>query len=184
VVWTLTGALSCFDGKTWKTYEIDGNILSFATAPDGTIWVGGWDICLECEGCPCTGFLFRLGGKDLTTYGGLNLREVTNILVTSNDILWITTPDGVFSFDGETWTSYSQSVSSIAAAANGELWAGTDSGDLVHFDGNTWTSHLIDNGLTNNSIRAITIASDGKVWVGTYGNGISSFDGQVWHTLD
>lgn len=75
-------------------------------------------------------------------------------------------PDG-------TWRSYTVSdglagniVYSIAQAADGTLWFGTNHG-LSRFDGSTWTNYR--HGLPSADVYAIALSDDGQVWVGTKG---------------
>ena len=79
---------------------------------------------------------------------------------------------GLRGFDG-TWRSYNVAdglagniVYSIAQAADGTLWFGTNRG-LSRFDGSAWTNYR--HGLPSPDVYAVALGDDGQVWVGTKG---------------
>ena len=59
---------------------------------------------------------------------------------------------GVSHFDGQRWITYTEddglpgnTVTCIAAAPDGALWAGTEAGTVSRFSGDTWTTwHVQD----------------------------------------
>jgi tetratricopeptide (TPR) repeat protein len=85
------------------------------------------------------------------------------------------------------WTIYTtgdglvdNEVLTVAVAADGALWVGTESG-VSRFDGETWTTFTEKDGLTGNKVWAIAAVPDGAVWFGTP-YGVSHFDGETWTT--
>ena len=95
-----------------------------------------------------------------------------------------------FGVNAQTFTNYTtadgllhDNVSSVAIAANGDVWFGTQGGVSV-FDGTSWTAHTTstDAGLVDNSITCIAHASNGDVWVGS-DFGAAKYDGASWTTF-
>ncbi len=111
-------------------------------------------------------------------------------------------------FDGAQWRSHSvpgftNNVSpwsgSLAVAADGTVWAGTnDPGlgrGLYAFDGESFIHYTSQDGLPSDNVFQVSAGSDGLLWVATdalYGDpdtaapdaagGIASFDGVAWTT--
>jgi ligand-binding sensor domain-containing protein len=134
-VWAGGIGLSSFDGESWTSYGDDhglvkGPVGSIATTQGGSIWAGGDGVSL-----------FDGGSWTHFSCVEMGLTEESELCVTSlaTDLdgdLWAGTGDqGVFHYDGEIWTNYSErdgliddSVFSIAVAPDGALWFGTNGG--------------------------------------------------------
>jgi len=93
---------------------------------------------------------------------------------------------GVASFDGSTWTRYTdpngslQEGGSIKVAPDGTVWVGT-TGAVARFDGNTWTRFTTADGLPSSEYLAVSIGTDGSVWaVDVSGGAVARFDGASW----
>lgn len=109
-------------------------------------------------------------------------------------------------FDGAQWRSHpvpglSNNVSpwsgSLAVAANGTVWAGTNGlgRGLYAFDGEGFIHYTSQDGLPGNNVVQVSAGSDGLVWVATdllyddpetaapdAAGGVASFDGEAWTT--
>jgi hypothetical protein len=81
--------------------------------------------------------------------------------------------NGVYLFDGSTWTNHDQAsgvlpsnhVTSISADSGGRVWFGTSYG-LVAFDGTNWQTFLMSNSdLGDNDIEFVVTTNDGPVRV-------------------
>ena len=108
---------------------------------------------------------------------------ISDIAVVPDGTLWVGTnighgrsvAEGVYSFDGQSWTQYttddglvSNTILSMAVDPDGELWIGTDGG-LSHFDGESWTTYK-----EGSYFKSIAVAPDGALWV-TGGSTVSRF---------
>jgi diguanylate cyclase (GGDEF)-like protein len=130
-----------------------------------------------------------------TTDAGLPQTSVYSIAQTRDGYLWIGTEQGVASFDGVRFRTFSQRnvpalpsnyVHRLLAARDGVLWIGTDSG-LTRYDGKTWTTWTAKTGLSDDDIEALAEGPDGSLWIGTGGGGLDRLhNGQVdaWRVKD
>ena len=119
-----------------------------------------------------------------TTADGLIDNSVNCVFVDYNDVVWFGTQNGLSSFDGTIWNSYStatdtilvdDNIKTIAVMSNGDVWVGTDFG-LSKYDGNTWQTYTEADGLADNRVNDISEDGSGDIWIGNY-DGVSVFDG-------
>jgi streptogramin lyase len=174
-VWVANGfALARFDGRAWTVYE--WAIGSVEVAPDGTIWVTGW------EGTRDSFFVGRFDGQDWVIYRQVDAfpGRFAPRAVTPDGLLWGLAPDGrLVSFDGESWTDSRSwtfydlpeglspnSGSGLAVAPDGAIWLSTGGGvarfDPKHAPDEAWTIYPTD----GSQGRAIAFTPDGAVWLG------------------
>ncbi|MFC1509120.1 two-component regulator propeller domain-containing protein, partial [Candidatus Omnitrophota bacterium] len=106
--------------------------------------------------------------------------------IDNNGVLWCGTLGGVSSFDGATWTTFTEKdglarnyVISCAVDNNNVKWFGTYESGVSSFDGRIWKTYTSDDGLADNVVNAIAFDGSGKTWFGTY-DGVSVFDGSTW----
>jgi ligand-binding sensor domain-containing protein len=146
----LTGAVSCFDGKSWMAYtEADGLymkediglniILSTAVDQDGALWLGTNE-----------GGVSRFDGATWTTYttaDGLPDNQINTIAVAPDGAIWVGTLGGASRFDPS---------------------AGPGHG------GETWVTYTTAHGLADNIVQTIIVDQDGALWFSTY-SGISRY---------
>jgi hypothetical protein len=163
--WVANGfSLARFDGQTWTVY--DKLINSLEVAPDGAIWMNGWEgrqgSFYVARFDPSTGL--RAGGEGWTTYKTADSFPGAFMLgaVTRDGLVWgVTSERGLACFD----------PSAILRTGSGS-WA----------DGRSWTLYPTAGGLSLNSINALTVAPDGGLWVIT-NQGLAYFDGSGWETV-
>lgn len=119
-----------------------------------------------------------------------------------NNRLWIATNKGVVMRDGETWTIYNKSNSSLSETvqcmafdSNNRLWCGTFGSGLFCFDGTRWNNYTTSNSsIPSNYVGAIAVDNNNVVWLNCrenqypdkygveYGFGLTRFDGNTWTT--
>jgi hypothetical protein len=171
--WMANGfTLARFDGQSWTSYEKLVN--SLALAPDGAIWMNGW------EGLQGSEYVARFDGESWTTYrsadsypGGFTVGAVTP----DGSVWGITSGRGLASFDGQSWTDGrswafydaadglpSDQIIDLAVAPDGALWAIT-AGGIGYFGGRGWKSVELDHSL--GAVKAMAFAPDGSIWLGT-----------------
>jgi diguanylate cyclase (GGDEF)-like protein len=119
---------------------------------------------------------------------------VAALVMLPGDELWVATRSGLFRLDAAagrvvgTWTHRagdprslpSDALFSLAAAADGAIWAGSDrglarvdrrSGEVVRVGGDAVTP-----GPSGDEIMALLATADGAIWAGTFNQGIARFD--------
>jgi len=174
--------------ERWQTWTIaDGMIPlrlgaqlgALAIARDGTPWVGTWyDGVVTRDG---------VGWRKVTTADGLPSDEIHDVLVASDDRIWVATSAGIARSDGAGWSIFrtadglpADRVLALAAEADGTIWAATSEG-AARFDGTGWTVVTTADGLPSNSVTRIAVGPDGAVWFATYG-GLARRDARGWRT--
>ena len=110
-----------------------------------------------------------------------------NAVVLLDDVKWIGTAWGLYSFDDNDWVDYSSflphpQVRSLAFDNNNNLWVGT-LGGLVIFDGEGWVEYNSSNSIINNQINAIAFDDVGVAYVGTI-DGLFRFENDWSLVLD
>jgi ligand-binding sensor domain-containing protein len=187
---------------TWTRYDSSNglpfqNISAVAVDQAGNIWFGtkleaypakdGYGVCKFYDG-RCTNYL-----KD---------SAINAISVDNSGNVWVGTYwDGVYKFDGDTWTNYNTSNSGLASDHVRSI--AIDSADVKWFGGCTlaqvqcpqavcvaavasrldggWATHKPPAGL---EVTAIAIDWRGNKWFGTELYGVNEFDGAEWRIYD
>ena len=142
-----------YSGKETKNYSckntrsgssvadglISDNITSIAIdSRNHRVWIGTNEGLSTCN----------LDGTDWKRFAakdGLPNNVIRDVAVDDRGIVWVGTPSGVASFNGEAWkvfttsTSglYADSVHSITVKGN-TVWVATVDGSVNRFDGETW----------------------------------------------
>jgi ligand-binding sensor domain-containing protein len=177
-VWVANGfGLARLDGQSWTAYE--GLVHALEVAPDGTIWMNGW------EGTQGSFYIARFDGEAWTTFksahsfpGGFTLHEVT-----PDGLLWGMTPEGsLASFDGGSWTDgeswkfyeppggLQDHAVPLIMAPDGALWLATV-GAMARFDyeaipDQAWTIYTQSDGLPDSYYHAMAFGPGGEIWFG------------------
>lgn len=115
------------------------------------------------------------------TLAGPN-RVTRNIIQDRNGDLWIAAFDGVFRYDGKTFTKITGKVSSarffsILEDRKGNLWFGSIGSGVYCYDGKSFRHFTTRDGLLNNDVLSIYEDKTGNIWFGTYG-GASCYNGK------
>src|ERR1022692_1053730 len=108
--------------------------------------------------------------QSLAEETGLASQGVNNVCFETNGTAWVATSDGLYRYDGYTWTNYSLNaglpspfVRSVLMTRAGKLWVGTDKGAGI-FNGGRFTPCGADHGLAGPSVRSIFEDPDGTIW--------------------
>ena len=185
--WVTNGfGLARFDGAAWVVYDRLANAV--LSAPDGAVWVIGWD------GSQGSEYVARFDGEEWTAYKSGNAfpgRFVAGA-VTPDGLVWGMVPErGLASFDGRSWTEPSswdvyalpEGVSlegglGLAVAPDGALWMRT-AGGVARFDpaaaragldegvsSSAWTLYAAPEGRCGNTSWPIAFGPGGEIWIG------------------
>ncbi|MBR5698570.1 MAG: hypothetical protein IKX44_08150 [Prevotella sp.] len=118
--------------------------------------------------------------------------------------LWIATNKGLYMRDGESWTVFNKSnsslseiVQSMAFDSNNRLWCGTFGSGLFLFDGSKWTQYTTSNSqLPSDYVGFVAVDNDNVLWLNCrdpqypdkmgseFGLGLTRFDGSSWTTFN
>lgn len=166
---------------------ITNNVLAIGEDREGGLWVS--------SGVYTQGFrLSRLfKGAWTTPIADLGDGAVSSILPGRDGKLWITTfNEGLRSFDGEHWRTYTRAdglageayTCCLAEDRSGALWVGDLSGWVNRFDKGSWKplapppgTEIFSPGLEDR---------DGNLWFGLWDAGVGRWDGTAWsvYTVD
>lgn len=174
------------DYPGWENYTSGLAVNDIATTADA-VWMA------------TRGGVARLGRNTESmqwynrTNSGLPANDVRSVVVDKAGTVWFgTMNDGLASFDGTTWRTFttrnsdllSGSVRQLATDGN-TIWAGTWGGGLARFDGSNWTVYTSEETeLPNNYISTLYVDRQGTLWVGTENTGLTTFDGTTWSRFD
>lgn len=120
-------------------------------------------------------------GQDVVTTHGPN--SITrNIIQDRKGNMWIASWEGVFRYDGESFTNVTKGVSSarffsVLEDREGNLWFGSIGAGVYYYNGQTFKNFTIKEGLLNNDVGSIYEDKKGNIWFGVFG-GASRYDGK------
>ncbi len=178
---TITPTATPLPDPEWSYMKSDDteDSKSLAFDQDGYLWVIGyggvmrWDVDAETY-------------LEYTENDGLGRAARKSILVDEDNRVWVAADDGLYMFDGESWTSYPSSTplgnGRLLAGAADNLWyCGTEG--MFQFDGEGWTQHGVETGLPSDECYSMAIDLDGNPWVIAADNTLSHYTGQ-WDSID
>lgn len=98
--------------------------------------------------------------------------------------IWFATFEGVFKYDGISFTNVTKDVSksrffSVLEDSKGNLWFGSIGSGVYRYDGKYFQNFTTDDGLINNEIVCIYEDKAGKIWLGANG-GLSIYNGNFF----
>ena len=96
--------------------------------------------------------------------------------------IWFATFQGVFRYDGKSFTNITSEVSSarffsVLEDRKGNLWFGSIGSGVYYYDGKSFQNFTTNDGLPNNEIVCIYEDKTGNIWFGANG-GVSRYDGK------
>nr|WP_199081655.1 two-component regulator propeller domain-containing protein [Pedobacter sp. ASV19] len=124
--------------------------------------------------------------KDIGTSPGPN-RITRNIIQDKKGNIWIAAFDGVFRYDGKSFTNMTSKVSSarffsVLEDRKGNFWFASVGSGVYHYDGKSFRNFTTKEGLANNLVTNIYEDKSGYIWFGTEG-GASRYDGKSFQNF-
>jgi ligand-binding sensor domain-containing protein len=118
--------------------------------------------------------------ESVIPFAGPN-RITRNIIQDKKGNIWIAAFDGIFRYDGKSFTNITSKVSSarffsVLEDRKGNLWFGSIGSGVYRYDGKSFRNFTIKDGLLNNDVVSIYEDKKGSIWFGVWG-GTSRFDG-------
>jgi ligand-binding sensor domain-containing protein len=119
--------------------------------------------------------------KNIVTSSGPN-RITRNIIQDRKGNIWIAAFDGIFRYDGKSFTNITSKVSparffSVLEDSKGNLWFGSIGSGVYYYDGKSFQNFTTRDGLLNNDVGSIYEDKKGNIWFGVFG-GASRYDGK------
>ncbi|MBL8045723.1 MAG: hypothetical protein JNL09_04235 [Anaerolineales bacterium] len=110
--------------------------------------------------------------------------QITDIAEDAGGAIWVATyGDSAFRYANGAWTRFDPNdpgvklpsgyVFAVAAAPDGSVWFGTDSG-AARFDGSVWQNYQVKDGLIHHRVLDVHVDAASAVWFATSG-GVSRF---------
>jgi len=104
-----------------------------------------------------------------------------------NGNIWFAAGDGVFRYDGKTFTNItgkpiSGAFCSVFEDSKGNFWFGTFGAGVYYYDGKSFQHFTTREGLADNSVVPVYEDKDGIIWLGTAG-GVSRYDGKSFQNF-
>ncbi|MDB5151641.1 MAG: two component regulator propeller domain protein [Mucilaginibacter sp.] len=140
--------------------------------------------CISCRGQNKTDLPkdnIKSETKSIITSAGPN-RITRNIIQDSKGNIWIASWEGIFRYDGKSFTNITSKVSSarffsVLEDRKGNLWFGSIGSGVYYYNGKSFQNFTTRDGLLNNEITCIYEDKAGNIWFGT-GGGASRYDGK------
>ncbi len=105
-----------------------------------------------------------------------------NIIQDRKGNIWMAAFDGIFKYDGKSFTNITSKVSSarffsIAEDRSGNFWFGSVGSGVYYYNGRSFRNFTTKDGLLNNGVGSIYEDKKGNIWFGVSG-GVSRYDGE------
>lgn len=118
--------------------------------------------------------------KVIILHGPMSITR--NIKQDKKGYIWIAAFDGVFRYDGKTFTNITKAVSSarffdVLEDKKGNFWFSTIGSGVFYYNGKTFQNFTMKEGLANDRVPHIYEDKSGNIWFGTEG-GASRYDGK------
>jgi ligand-binding sensor domain-containing protein len=140
--------------------------------------------CTSCKGQNKTDLLkdnIKSETKEVITSHGPS--EITRTIKQDrNGNIWIASWQGVFRYDGKSFTNITSKVSSarffsVLEDRKGNFWFSSVGSGVYYYDGKSFRNFTTKEGLANNRVIDIYEDKTGNIWFGTEG-GASRYDGK------
>ncbi|MDB4919162.1 two-component regulator propeller domain-containing protein [Mucilaginibacter sp.] len=116
----------------------------------------------------------------ITSAGPNNITR--NIIQDRKGNIWIASWEGIFRYDGKSFTNITSKVSSarffsVLEDRKGNFWFGSVGSGVYYYDGKSFRNFTTKDGLLNNDVGSIYEDKKGNIWFGVFG-GASRYDGK------
>lgn len=96
--------------------------------------------------------------------------------------IWIASWEGIFRYDGKSFTNITSKISSarffsLLEDRKGNWWFGSVGSGVYYYDGKSFQNFTTKDGLLNNDVGSIYEDKKGNIWFGVFG-GASRYDGK------
>jgi PAS domain S-box-containing protein len=179
---TGTNTASVFDGRRFRTTEINGTVTAAIDGPDGLNWGA-------VEGPANTRAIVRAAGLQavsvITDFPGLPPGRITALEAAADGAVWAgSAGGGVIRLEGTnglptlvaTNGLLTNAVRVIYARDPGTVWVGTEGG-FVRFDGTNWITVTLPDGVPGRFASGIERGPDSELWFGSEHGGLSRLEG-------
>jgi ligand-binding sensor domain-containing protein len=124
--------------------------------------------------------------KSVITSAGPN-NTTRNIIQDRKGNIWIAAYDGIFRYDGKSFTNITSKVSSarffsVLEDRKGIIWFGSIGSGVYCYDGKSFRNFTKKEGLAGNDVTCIYEDKTGNIWFGT-GSGVSRYDGKTFRNF-
>ncbi|MAW84606.1 MAG: hypothetical protein CL832_09475 [Crocinitomicaceae bacterium] len=127
----------------------------------------------------------------ISMFDGMLSNSTHKSIISSEDLLYLGTFNGLSVFDGLKVVSYNYDqglpngfINEIFEDSDNNIWIGYGTKGLVKWrNGNVIKHYTTENGLPSNRVNALDQDKDGNIVIGT-GNGLSIFDGESFKNFD
>lgn len=107
---------------------------------------------------------------------------VRSIKQDRNGNIWMTSWEGIYRYDGKSFTNMTKTVSkarffSLLEDRHGNFWFGSIGSGVYYYNGKSFQNFTTKDGLLNNDVISIYEDRKGDIWFGVFG-GASRYDGQ------
>jgi streptogramin lyase len=145
--------------------------------------------CTSCKGQSKTDLPkdnIKSGTKSAITSTGPN-NTTRNIIQDRKGDIWIAAFDGIFRYDGKSFTNITGKVSSshffsVLEDRKGNLWFGSIGSGVYYYNGKSFQNFTTRDGLLNNEVTCIYEDKTGNIWFGTEG-GASRYYGKSFRNF-
>ena len=112
---------------------------------------------------------------------------VCDIKQDRNGNIWFAADDGVYRYEGKSFTKItgqliSKPFSSVLEDRKGNFWFGTWGSGVYYYDGKSFQNFTTRNGLATNSVSPVYEDKAGAIWLST-GGGVSRYDGKSFRNF-
>lgn len=184
---TVTGAIYRLDGEEPQRLQPSPlrRALPFEDAlrdSDGNLWLGTYGKGL---------WLLKVNGElvEFPLADGMP-DYVFDLHEDQAGNVWVSTTAGLYRLRDSDFLPFGRpegvadSTYVVTGTAQGQVFAGTETGGLYRIDGETVTPIDESDGLVSKSVSSVLVTDDGSLWVGTFGGGITRFTASGVTQLD
>jgi streptogramin lyase len=124
--------------------------------------------------------------KDIITSHGPNT-SVRTIKQDRKGNIWLASNEGIFRYDGKSFTNITGKLSSdrffsLLEDRKGNFWLATYGSGVYYYDGKSFQHFTTKQGLANNQVSTVYEDKTGNIWFGAAG-GVSRYDGKSFRNF-